>query len=142
MKIQNILATKGPQVVTVRTGQMLTEAINLLVQHNIGAVVVLDDAGQLGGILSERDIVRAVNRGEDLTTRRVLDVMTKRVICGSPQDDLTSVMQTMTVKRFRHLPILERGKLVGLISIGDIVKAKLDEYQGEVETLEAQIIGN
>jgi CBS domain-containing protein len=142
MKIQNILATKGSQVVTVRTGQMLTEAINLLVQHNIGAVIVLDDAGQVGGILSERDIVRAVNRGEDLATRRVLDVMTRRVIFGSPQDDLTSVMQTMTVKRFRHLPILDRGKLVGLISIGDIVKAKLDEYQGAVETLETQIIGN
>ena len=142
MKIQNILATKGPNVVTVRAEQMLAEAIALLVQHNIGAVIVLDDAGQLGGILSERDIVRAVNRGEDLAARRVADVMTKRVIFGAPGDDVASVMQTMTEKRFRHLPILDRGKLVGLVSIGDVVKAQLEEYEGEVETLETQIIGN
>ena len=143
MKIENILATKGTKVVTVRAGQSLKEAIDLLVEFNIGALVVMNEteAEKLVGIISERDLIRAVARGEDIQTRRVSEVMTRKVIVASPQDDLESVMQTMTFKRFRHLPVLDKGKLVGIVSIGDIVKAQLGELRGEIETLETQIIG-
>ena len=141
MKIENILATKGSNVVTARAKQSLKQAIDLLVEFNIGALVVTDEAGKPVGIISERDLIRAVARGEDVHTRLVSDVMTKKVIVASPQDDRESVMQTMTVKRFRHLPVMDKGKLIGIVSIGDIVKAQLSQYRGEIETLETQIIG-
>lgn len=140
MKIQTILATKGTKVVTAHARQRLKEAIGLLVQHNIGALVVVDDADKPVGIISERDLIRAVARGEDLA-QPVSAAMTRAVIFGTPQDDLASVMKTMTEKRFRHLPVMEGDKLVGIVSIGDMVKAQLGQYQGEIETLETQIIG-
>lgn len=140
MKIQTILATKGAKVITARARQSLKDVIGLLVQHNIGALVVVDDADKPVGIISERDLIRAVARGEDLA-RPVSAAMTRAVIFGTPQDDLASVMKTMTEKRFRHLPVMEGDKLVGIVSIGDMVKAQLGQYQGEIETLETQIIG-
>ena len=140
MKIQTILATKGTKVVTAHASQSLKEAIGLLVQHNIGALVVVDDADKPVGIISERDLIRAVARGEDLA-QPVSAAMTRAVIYGTPQDDLASVMKTMTEKRFRHLPVMEGDQLVGIVSIGDMVKAQLGQYQGEIETLETQIIG-
>lgn len=140
MKIQTILTTKGTQVTTVRARQAVEEAITLLVQHNIGALVVVDDAGKPVGIISERDIIRAADREAAVFAQPVSGVMTKEVIVGSPQDDLQSVMQTMTDKRSRHVMIMDQGKLVGIVSIGDMVKAQLDEYQGEIDTLETQIL--
>jgi CBS domain-containing protein len=139
MKIQTILATKGTHVFTVRADQTIKEAIAALVQHNVGALVVVDEAGKAVGIMSERDVVRAAARDEPFT-QPVSAVMTKKVIVASPQDELASVMQTMTEKRFRHLPVIERGNLIGIVSIGDMVKAQLDQYQGEIETLETQLI--
>ncbi|MGH2522749.1 MAG: CBS domain-containing protein [Anaerolineales bacterium] len=139
MKIETILTTKGSTVTTVQAKQPVKAAIDLLVGHNIGALVVTDEEGKPVGIISERDVVRAAARGEDFA-QPISQVMTKRVIVGSPQDDLASVMRTMTEKRFRHLPIMDRGKLVGIVSIGDMVKAQLDEYQGEIDTLETQIL--
>ena len=141
MKIQTILATKGTQVATVRAQQPLKEALALLAQHNVGALVVVDEADKLVGIISERDFARAAARGEDIFTRPTSAVMTSRVVVATPQDDVASVMKTMTEKRFRHLPVMENGKLVGIVSIGDMVKAQLDQYQGEIETLETQITG-
>lgn len=140
MKISLILATKGARVVTIRPEQLVREVVSLFVQYNIGAVVVVDATGAVVGIISERDVVRALPQVPDLLTQPVSTVMTRTVIVASPQDDLVSVMRTMTEKRFRHLPILDGGKLAGLISIGDIIKTQLDESQGEVETLETQII--
>ncbi len=141
MKIQTLLATKGSTVITARAAQSLMDVSAMLARHNIGALVVVDEAGRPVGILSERDLIRAVARGEDFAAQTVSGVMTRAVVYGSPQDDLASVMHTMTEKRFRHLPVLEQGKLVGMISIGDLVKAQLSEYAGEVETLETQILG-
>ena len=140
MKIQTILTTKGTHVTTVRARQSVKEAITLLVQHNIGALVVVDDAGKPVGIISERDIIRAADREAAVFAQPVSGVMTKEVIVGSPQDDLQSVMQTMTDKRSRHVLIMDQSKLVGIVSIGDMVKAQLDEYQGEIDTLETQIL--
>ena len=141
MKIDTILATKGMNVVTIQPQRSLKEAARLLERHNIGALVVVNESGMPVGIISERDIVRQAARDDkDLLSRPVSAVMTRNVVTGSPQDDLQSVLHTMTEKHFRHLPIIDQGRLAGIISIGDVVKAQITEYQGEIETLESRIV--
>ena len=139
MKVKTILATKGMTVVTVRPEQSLREAMALLSQHNIGGLVVVDAGDHLIGIISERDIVREAARNESFLTRAIREVMTQTVITGTPQDDVRSVLRAMTDRRFRHLPILDRGNLIGIVSIGDLVKAQLEEYEGEIDTLQTQV---
>ncbi|MEK7328528.1 MAG: CBS domain-containing protein, partial [Chloroflexota bacterium] len=109
MKIRNILATKGATVITIHPEQTLKEAVALLVGHRIGALVVVDESGRLAGIISERDIIRKAAEKDIHLTLAVSEVMTEAVITGTPQDDPKSVLQTMTDRRFRHLPILEQG---------------------------------
>jgi len=138
MQISNILAKKGGGVVTVGPTQTIREAIALLVSKRIGALVVVD-AGKVVGLLSERDIIRAAAQNEALFGDPVSRIMTTDVIVAHPDDDLRAVENTMTVKRFRHLPIMDRGELVGIVSIGDVVKAALDEYEGVIETLESRV---
>lgn len=140
MKVASILATKGENVITIQPEQSLKEAAVLLAKHNIGALVVVDEAGQPVGIISERDIIREAARREGVFSQPVSQVMTRDVMTGLPQDDLRSVTHTMTENRFRHLPIMDQGKLVGIISLADAVKAQRDQYKGEVETLQTQII--
>ncbi len=140
MNIARILATKGGQAITIRPEQSVREAVALLGRHNIGALVVVNEANRPIGILSERDIVREAARDEQVFGRAVSEIMTKDVITGLPQDDLLSVAHTMTEKRIRHLPVVDAGRLVGMVSIGDVVKAQRDKYQGEVDTLETQIL--
>ncbi len=140
MKIESILATKSSNVITVGPDQSLREAVDLLAEHNIGTLIVVDKAGQPIGIISERDIVREAARTETVLGRTVSRVMTEDLITASPEDDLERVLQTMTARHFRHLPIMDRERLIGVISIGDVVKAQLDKYQGEVDTLQTQII--
>jgi len=142
MKIRTILATKGTKVVMIRPQQPLKEAARLLAEHNIGALVVVDEASQLVGIISERDIIRAAARLENALSRSVSEVMTKEIIIGLPNDDLIAVVHAMTEKRFRHLPIMEQGEMVGIISMGDIVKSQRDQYEGEIDTLQTQIIAD
>ena len=142
MKVRNILTTKGTTVITVRPEQSLQDAARLLAEYNIGALLVLNEIGQVVGIISERDIIRKVALQADAFSRPVGQVMTEDVITGLPNDDLVSVMHTMTEKRFRHLPIVEQGELVGIISIGDIVKCQRDQYKGELDTLQTQIIAD
>lgn len=139
MKIANILATKGSRVVTARPEQSLKDATRLLTQNRIGALVVTDESGNLVGIISERDVIRAAAAHDDVLALTIGEVMTRDVITGSPEDDLRSVMETMTNRRFRHIPVLDHGKLVGIISIGDVVKNLLESYEGEIATLQAQI---
>lgn len=140
MNIASILATKGGQAITIRPEQSVREAVALLGRHNIGALIVVDEANKPVGILSERDIVREAARDEHVFVRAVSEIMTKDVITGLPQDDLLSVANTMTERRIRHLPVVDAGRLVGMVSIGDVVKAQRDKYQGEVDTLETQIL--
>lgn len=140
MNIKGILATKGVNVVTIHPEQSIREAIALLSRHNIGALVVVDNH-QSVGILSERDITRALAKDENIFGQAVQELMTKDLITALPQDDLKSVANTMTEKRIRHLPVIERGQLIGIISIGDVVKAQRDQYKGEVDTLQTQILG-
>jgi CBS domain-containing protein len=139
MNIASLLAKKGPKVVTVQPEQTVRQALALLAQHNIGALVVVDGQGGPIGILSERDIVRNAVRDEDVFRKTVSALMTKDVILGVPQDDLESVGRTMTDRRIRHLPVVDQRRLVGIISIGDVVKAQRDLYQGEVETLQLEL---
>ena len=140
MKIESILATKSSNVVTVRPDLSLKEAVDLMAEHNIGALIVVDEAGRPIGIISERDIIREAARTEAVFDLTVSRVMTKELITASPEDDLETVLQTMTARHFRHLPIMDQDRLIGVISIGDLVKAQLDKYQGEVDTLQAQVI--
>jgi CBS domain-containing protein len=141
MTIASLLARKGVKVVTIQPEHPIRQALALLAEHNIGALVVVDREARPIGILSERDIVRAAVRAEQAVfDRPVSELMTRNVIVGVPQDDLVSVGATMTEKRIRHLPVVEQGRLVGIISIGDVVKAQRDQYQGEVDTLQTQLI--
>ena len=139
MNIANILARKGSVAVTVRPEQSIREALALLDRHNIGALIAVDGESPVG-ILSERDIVREAARNEKFFMRLVADLMTRDVITGQPHDDLLSVAHTMTERRIRHLPVIDKGRLIGMVSIGDVVKAQRDHYQGEVDTLQTQII--
>ncbi len=140
MNIASILATKGDKVVTIRGEQTIREALGVLAQHNIGALVVVDGAMRPIGILSERDIVRAAVKNEAIFALLVSGLMTRDVTVGSPGDDLQAVAATMVQRHFRHLPVVDGGKLVGMLSIGDVVKAQRDRYQGEVDTLQTIVM--
>jgi CBS domain-containing protein len=140
MKISTILSTKSQKVITVYPDQPVAEAVATLNKHNIGALPVVAEDGQVVGILSERDIVRHLLEQKDILNVLVKALMTTAVITAVPQDDLTSVSHTMTERRFRHLPVLENNKLVGIISIGDIIKAQRDQFRGEIDNLETQIL--
>ena len=102
-------------------------------------MVVVDDTGRPMGIVSERDVVRELAKNENVLNEPVSRVMTSDVIIARPGDDIKAVSQTMTVKRFRHLPVMDQGELVGIVSIGDVVKAQLEEYEGEIETLQTRV---
>ena len=138
MQISNILAKKGSDVVTVTPAQTVREALALLAGKRIGALVVVE-AGKVVGLLSERDIIREAAQNEALLGQPVSSIMTEDVIVAHPGDDLRAVENTMTVKRFRHLPIMDHGELVGIVSIGDVVKAALEEFEGVIETLESRV---
>jgi CBS domain-containing protein len=142
MNIQHILATKGTNVVTIGPQQSIREAILSLARHNIGALVVVNHAGQPIGTISEREIVRAAIRHEAVLSLPVSALMLREVVTGVPHDDLEAVAHTMTEKRVRHVPVVDQGKLVGIVSIGDVVKAQRDQYQGELYTLQTQILAD
>lgn len=140
MNIASLLASKGPTVVTIRADDSVREALARLAEHNIGALVVTDERNRPVGIVSERDIVRGLARDEQVLGRPVSAIMTREVVIGSPQDDLRTVGHTMTERRIRHLPVMEGGQLVGIVSIGDVLKAQRDEYLGELDTLQIQLL--
>jgi len=140
MKISSILATKSHEIITIGPEQSLQDMVELLVRHNIGALPVLDEHGKLIGIISERDVIRHIAKSGSLGNTAVHTIMTRNVVVGVPQDDIISVANTMTERRFRHLPIVEGDRLIGIISIGDILKAQRDTYRGEIDTLETQIM--
>ena len=140
MTIASLLAKKGVKVVTIGPADTIRESLRRLAEHNIGALVVVDGQGGIVGIVSERDVVRALVRSEAILAEPISTIMTRDVIKGTPQDDLIAVGNTMTEHRIRHLPIIEGSRLVGIISLGDVVKAQRDQYQGEVDTLQFQLL--
>ena len=142
MKVKDILGNKAARLITIKPEHTVLEASQLLAEHNIGAVVVVDKNDTPVGILSERDIVRQVASDKsDALNRKVSEIMTKDVIIGFLDDELSSVSSTMTEKRIRHLPIMENKELVGMVSIGDIVKAQLDHFANEAHMLRQYITG-
>lgn len=142
MNISSLLSTKSSEVVTIGPDATIRDAISRLARHNIGALVVAEGTGHVVGIISERDIVRHLAADRDLLARKVSEIMTKEVIVGLPEDDVMSVAHTMTEKRFRHIPVIREDRLIGIISIGDILKAQRDQYQGQIDTLETQIMAS
>lgn len=143
MLVSQILKSKSDNgVVTVQPAATLTSVVELLSSRKIGAVVVSADGKHVAGILSERDIVRELGkRGPACLSDKVESVMTARVVTCSRSDDAQVVLQKMTDGRFRHLPVVEAGEMVGLISIGDVVKARLAELAMEKDALEGMIKG-
>ncbi len=139
MNIAHVLARKGVRVITIRPEQSIRQALALLAEHNIGALVAVDESARPVGILSERDVVRYAARDEHVFARAVSELMTRDVVVGVPEDDLKAVARTMTERHIRHFPVVEKGKLVGIVSIGDVVNAQRDEYEGELDTLQTQI---
>jgi CBS domain-containing protein len=143
MQVQQILKLKGDAgVVTVSPGNTVAEAATLLAERRIGSVVVSSDARYPEGILSERDIVGALaQQGEDCLLRRVEELMTRAVQTCALQDTADHVLARMTEGRFRHMPVLEDGEMVGIVTIGDVVKARLTELSMEKDALEGMIMG-
>ena len=135
--VTEVLGSKGRTVVSILPSESVASAAALLTEKRIGAVVVRDLRGKLVGILSERDIVRAIaGRGEAALDERVEELMTKEVRTCKPGDSVKDLMQMMTQRRHRHVPVCdEAGDLVGIVSIGDVVKARLDEQAHEVAVL-------
>jgi CBS domain-containing protein len=140
MQVDNILQSKGMTVHTVATHAPIADAVRILNEHRIGAVVVLADNGAVAGILSERDIVRhlAEDPGK-LLKRAVREIMTSEVITCERNTAVSDLMEQMTRFRIRHIPIVEDGELVGIVSIGDVVKRKIEEAEHEAEALREYI---
>jgi CBS domain-containing protein len=135
MTVRAILDTKGHQVQSVEPDAKLSAAIKILSERRIGAVLVLNQ-GRIEGILSERDIVRVLGeRGAAVLDEPVSVTMTRKVVSCREKDTLSEIMETMTRGKFRHLPVVEDNKVVGLISIGDVVKWRVGEYEREQEAL-------
>ena len=139
MTVRAILDTKGHNIQSVEPQAKLFTAIKILGERKIGAVLVID-AGRIEGILSERDIVRVLGeRGAAVLDEPVSAVMTRKVVSCKESDTVAAIMEMMTVGKFRHLPVLEGERVVGLISIGDIVKWRVREYEMEQEALREYI---
>lgn len=143
MLVRQILAMKGgADVIMIDAGASIVDAIRLLSDKRIGAVLVTDGGGAPSGILSERDIVREMGRrGETCLNDTVGDMMTKNLVSCVPEDTADAVLTKMTEGRFRHMPVMDGGALAGLISIGDVVKARLSELSMEKDALEGMIKG-
>ena len=143
MLVQQILKSKGNDgVITVTPDTPVSEAANILAERRIGGLIVSADGETVAGILSERDIVRALAvRGAGCMTETISEMMTRNPVYCSTQDTSDAVLAHMTDGRFRHVPVVEDGKLVGIVTIGDVVKARLDELSLEKTALEGMIMG-
>ncbi len=130
MKISTLLDRKGSSVTTIAGDATISEAVAELQSHRIGALVVSTDGEHIEGILSERDVVRGIaDRGSALLGEPVNSIMTSTVFTCTPEDDTESLMAVMTDRRFRHVPVETGGLLRGIVSIGDVVKARIDELE-------------
>ncbi len=140
MRIYELLRGKGFDVITVRPSTPVSEAISLLKKYNLGAVVVSNDGMQISGILTERDVVRQLVDGTDFLDSPVSAVMTSEVLTCRPAESVQSLMNTMTERRIRHLPVVDdSGKLAGLVSIGDVVKSHITQIEFERDQLEGYV---
>ena len=140
MIVGMILETKGRNVVTIGARATIGEAVAELGARKIGAIVVVEGIDRIVGIISERDVVRAVaQKGADVLSEPVGSIMTREVMTCADQETINEVMTRMTRGRFRHLPVAKQGRLTGIISIGDVVKARIEEVEREAEEMRAYI---
>jgi CBS domain-containing protein len=141
MDVQSILAIKGREVSTVRQDTTLGEAANRMWRERVGALVVSEDGAGVLGIVSERDVAhRVAEHGAEVLERPVRDMMTEKVFVCSPADKVDAIMELMTNRRIRHVPVVGRdGRMCGIISIGDVVKWRLDEIQSEAAAMREYI---
>jgi|SRR5690606_10505155 len=140
MTVRAILTFKGRDCVTIAPDATLAEAANLLFQHRIGALVITGPERRVVGILSERDIVHRISaQGGSALTQPVASVMTREVVACTEDDTIPDLMHRMTEHRFRHVPVLDRGQLAGIVSIGDVVKYRLAELEREHDALKEYI---
>ena len=136
MKVTEILHRKGADVITIWPGASLQSAVERMASRNIGALVVVDDEGKIVGMVSERDVVLALAASaEKAPAQSVTDVMSRRLLTCGADDSLAELMAVMTEHRVRHLPVVDHGQLLGLVSIGDLVKARLGELEFESHVL-------
>jgi CBS domain-containing protein len=142
MNVETILRNKGNWVATIRPDATIAEAVDILNRKRIGAIVVSDDGNGVDGLLSERDIVIALARhGAELLSYSVAEVMTRTVVTCDPSDSAGELMAEMTNRRIRHFPVVADGRLCGIVSIGDLVKSRLDEIEFEASSLRSFIAG-
>lgn len=141
--VETIINRKGREVVTISPAATLGQAAALLAQHNVGAVVVSRDGSAVDGILSERDIVRrfAADDGVGTASVPVSQTMTADVHVAQPTTTVDELMQVMTTHRIRHVPVVEGGGLVGIVSIGDVVKNRIDDLETQAESLREYVTG-
>ncbi len=143
MTVASILKTKGSETITLSDSSTVEQAVALLAEKRIGAVVVANANGGVAGIFSERDIVRGLSSlGTDLLQSPVSGLMTRDVVTCATSDTIDTVMEKMSQGRFRHVPVLENGMLAGIISIGDIVKSKISQLEQETSAMRDYIAGH
>jgi CBS domain-containing protein len=140
MNVATVLQHKGGNVVTARPDSSIAEICSLLRSARIGAVVISPDRVRVEGIVSERDIVRALaEHGAAALSKTAADLMTRGVITCAPDEDVAGLMTVMTTGRFRHVPVCDEGALVGIVSIGDVVRVRVDEIEHEAEALRTYV---
>jgi CBS domain-containing protein len=142
MKIAGVLQAKGRTVATIHPEQSVGSAVRQMKHWGVGALVVTRDRTHVVGIVSERDVVRALADDSDVLDRLVADLMTTNVVTCSPDDTVTHAMALMTHRRHRHLPVLVEGQLDGIVSIGDLIKARLEELELESRVLREAFIAS
>lgn len=136
MTVSTILAAKGGGVITIEPTATLAAAASLLSEKRIGALIILGPGGRVAGILSERDIVHSLaQRGRQALDEPLSQAMTREVVTCASDDAISSLMERMTTGKFRHMPVVDGGQLVGIVSIGDIVKRRVDEMERESEAM-------
>ncbi|MEE8372004.1 MAG: CBS domain-containing protein [Sphingomonadales bacterium] len=140
MRVEDILKEKGRRVITVTEDVILLDALKEMKSHRIGAVLVTNSDGTVCGVLSERDVARGLpEHGASILKKPVGFLMTKKVISCTADDTIAKIMKLMTDNRIRHLPVISKGKLGGLISIGDVVKFRIEEAENEADALRSYI---
>lgn len=140
MLVEGLLKTKGDGVATVAASSTVADAVNLLAEHRVGALVVSDDGSTVSGIVSERDVVRALAEGGDgLLARQVGSIMTSDVVTCGLQTTADELSRWMTERRIRHVPVVVDGRLAGIVSIGDVVKDRIRDLESETQTLHEYI---
>jgi len=140
MAVAHILRQKGTSVFTVEPGDSVQTIVDMLARHRIGAVVVVNPSGGIAGIVSERDVVRAmVGNAAAVVNKTASDIMTSKVRTCTPNDSEAELMQMMTDGRIRHLPVIANGRVAGMVSIGDVVKLRIESMEAEADQMKTYI---